>query len=202
MLIIFGMRSKVKNLGTMLVVCRLCNTPAANRLIRVDRWLTLFFIRIVPVSRKYRLTCTFCGGTISISKEDALQFAEAAQVQAYGQGAPGFPASLAYPGQPAPGSLPMEGALPVAGAVHTDDALAEAGLVPVPHSADVAAPMDGPATAERPGGDPAQPASVASRPGNWPQMAPKPMPRTVSPFTFPAAPRELPVTPPTVSDEP
>ena len=180
MLIIFGMRSKVKDMGTLLVVCRRCNTPAANRLMRIDRWITLFFIPVIPVSKKYRLTCTFCGGTTSISKQDALQFEAAAQQQAFGQGAPGFPQVPPYPAGALGGTEPSP--YPAAALPDTEN-------VPPP-------PMDDT------GGDWPQPAPVASRPGNWPQVAPKPAPPSGRPFSFPAAPAAPTVAPPTVSDEP
>jgi zinc-ribbon family len=192
MLIIFGMRSRVKNLGTLLLVCRRCNTPAANRVMRVERWFTLFFIPIIPVSKKYRLTCTFCGGVTSISKEDALQFEAAAQQgQTLGQGVPASPDGLSYPNQQLPGYEPVPPPPPMSPVPPTS------AMPPVP-----TVPPPPPSSDGNTGDTWPQPAPVPSRPANWPQIGVKPTRTSARPYTFPARPPQPPSPPPTVSDEP
>jgi hypothetical protein len=202
MLIIFGMRTRVKNMGTLLVVCRLCNTPAANRVVRVERWFTLFFIPLIPISKKYRLTCTFCGGVTSISKEDALQFEAAAQqAQTLGQGTPASPGGLPYPSQPLSGYEPdaiVPPPPPEPPSLPEPTSLPGPPSVPGPPPSPSLSPSS-PGTA---GDDWPQPATVAPRPANWPQIGTKPVPRSARPYTFPARPPEPPSPPPTVSDEP
>ena len=88
-MIIFGLRTMAKLLATINLVCRNCGNPAAQHVVRRMRWFTLFFIPVFPVSVSRSMTCTFCGVTTKLSKEDADRLAAR-------------PAQQPAPQQPAP----------------------------------------------------------------------------------------------------
>jgi hypothetical protein len=101
-MIIFGFRSFVKTLAMLTLVCHRCGNPAAHRLVQRSRWFTLFFIPLIPLGFTRYSTCTFCGASVKVSKEDAERMIAAGQ-----QGAP--PLAQPQPGQlaqPQPGQPP------------------------------------------------------------------------------------------------
>jgi hypothetical protein len=62
MFIIYGSRSLTKNLGQHLCVCPHCAREAYHSQVQVQRWFTLFFIPIFPISsRRVYAYCHFCG---------------------------------------------------------------------------------------------------------------------------------------------
>jgi len=73
MFILFGFRSMVRNLAMVMYTCRTTNQPAAHRLSRITRWFTLFFIPVIPVGRRHILTCSGCGQSYKITKEQATE---------------------------------------------------------------------------------------------------------------------------------
>lgn len=116
-MIIFGFRSMVKLLATVNLVCNNCRNPAAQQVVRRMRWFTLFFIPIFPVSVSRTMTCTFCGVTSTLSKQDAEHLAGGtaggaggpAPQQQHGQQPPqqGWPQQNApQQGWPPPGQQP------------------------------------------------------------------------------------------------
>ena len=96
-MIIFGFRSFVKTLAMLTMVCHRCSNPAAHRLVQRSRWFTLFFIPLIPVGSSRFSTCTFCGATYKVSKEDAQRMVAGATAGA----PPAAPATPAQPGTPA-----------------------------------------------------------------------------------------------------
>jgi hypothetical protein len=70
-LILFGVRSKVRVLAIVTFLCNTTHQSAAHRLIQVTRWFTLFFIPVFPVGRRYVLTCVACGQSSKLTKEQA-----------------------------------------------------------------------------------------------------------------------------------
>jgi len=82
--ILFGLRRRAQRLGTVLQLCSRCHTPAAQSVIRVRTFFTLFFVPLIPLGSKYRATCTLCGSTVSIPKEQAGQLVASVQAQAVG----------------------------------------------------------------------------------------------------------------------
>src|SRR5436189_5637816 len=97
-MIIFGTRGYVRALATLMLVCQRCGNPAAHRVLEKVTRFTLFFIPLFPVTTSRSLTCTFCGATTPISKEQAHQYAAQAQGvqqparQPFGQFSPQPPA--------------------------------------------------------------------------------------------------------------
>ena len=73
MLIIFGLRRRGYRMANVFAMCGICHTPAAQAVVRIKTFFTLFFIPLIPVGTKYRSTCTLCGGTIELSKDQADQ---------------------------------------------------------------------------------------------------------------------------------
>ena len=110
MFIIFGVQRKVTRLATVLALCAFCHTPAAQVVIKVRTFFSLFFIPIIPMGTKYRATCTLCGQTSEITAEEAEQ---AQHAQAMHQGAQQVPqappvvAGGSGPGWAAPPAAPQ-----------------------------------------------------------------------------------------------
>jgi hypothetical protein len=100
-LIIFGLRRRGYRMANVFAMCGICHTPAAQAVVRIKTFFTLFFIPLVSVGTKYRSTCTMCGGTIELSKDQADQAMVTMQqqrAQAQAQQTPAFaqaPASQA-----------------------------------------------------------------------------------------------------------
>jgi Protein of unknown function (DUF2510) len=70
MILIFGFRSRVALLATLSLACRNGHV-AAHRIVKVTRWFTLFFVPVIPFSRKYHSVCIQCGLTLAIPKAAA-----------------------------------------------------------------------------------------------------------------------------------
>lgn len=90
MLVIFGIKRKAYRLATVFALCRLCGSPAAQVVSRVRTYFSLFFVPVIPLGSTYRSTCSLCGRTVKVTKEDAEQLV------AHAQSAP------AQPGPPPP----------------------------------------------------------------------------------------------------
>ena len=72
-MIIFGVRGYARMLAIVTLVCRRCGNPAAQRIVQHTRKFTLFFIPLFPVSSSRSMTCTFCGQSTRLSRDDAEQ---------------------------------------------------------------------------------------------------------------------------------
>lgn len=112
MLIIFGIRRKAYRLATVFALCRLCGTPAAQVVSRVRTFFSLFFVPVIPLGSTYRSTCSLCGRTLKITKEEADQLVAHAQSAATTTGAPPAPqppAAYPPPAMPSPPSAVPSG---------------------------------------------------------------------------------------------
>jgi hypothetical protein len=70
MLIIgFGVREIL--LSTLVFTCETCRNHSAHQLVKQSRKFSLFFIPLFSVGSKYLDTCTACGRTVEISKDQA-----------------------------------------------------------------------------------------------------------------------------------
>lgn len=70
----FGKVTK-KVLGRLMVrSCSHCNTISSWELCLMRTWFTLFFIPIIPYSRKYCIVCNNCGSYIELTKEEFLKY--------------------------------------------------------------------------------------------------------------------------------
>lgn len=71
MFILFGTRAMIKTLAMVRFLCTTSNQPAAHRLSQITRWFTLFFIPVFPIGRRYVLTCSACGESSKLTKQQA-----------------------------------------------------------------------------------------------------------------------------------
>lgn len=71
MLILFGFRSYVRSLAVLTFICTRCGNPAAHRVVQYTRKFTLFFVPLFPISTRHSMTCTFCGETTPLTREQA-----------------------------------------------------------------------------------------------------------------------------------
>jgi hypothetical protein len=102
-LILFGVRRRATRLAVVMLLCPSCQTPAAQVIRRLRRWVTVFFVPLVPLGTSYDLTCTMCGSTVSLSPRQAGRYVGSAEAQ------PPGPAPTHQPRSPlgaAPGALP------------------------------------------------------------------------------------------------
>ena len=58
-------------LATLVLSCETCGNHAAHQLTKQSRKFSLFFIPLFSIGTKYLDTCTACGRTIEVSKEQA-----------------------------------------------------------------------------------------------------------------------------------
>lgn len=86
-MIIWGWRRYAQTIAMITFVCGQCGNPAAHSLRKLVTKLTLFFIPLFPVHRRFEVQCTSCGATGKVTKEQA----EAMQAQAQGPAAPQQP---------------------------------------------------------------------------------------------------------------
>ncbi len=75
MLLIWGFRSYVSQLGVLTFLCGRCQNPAAHSIRKVVRKFTLFFIPLFPISTKHYSTCTFCGLSTKVDPAALPSFA-------------------------------------------------------------------------------------------------------------------------------
>jgi hypothetical protein len=74
-MIIFGSRTKTALVALLFFTCGICQGEAAQRLIRVRTWFTLFFVPVFPFGHgKYVLKCAYCGGESILTRENADKF--------------------------------------------------------------------------------------------------------------------------------
>jgi hypothetical protein len=79
-IIIFGIRRKQYRLATVFAVCSVCHSPAAQAVVRVRAFFTLFFLPVIPLGHTYRTTCTMCGRSVKVAKESAEHLVATAQI--------------------------------------------------------------------------------------------------------------------------
>jgi hypothetical protein len=82
MFFIFGIKRMGRRLATVFAMCGQCHSPAAQVIVRRATWFTLFFIPVIPLGSKYVSTCTLCGTSTRIDKEQALHMVEVSQQSA------------------------------------------------------------------------------------------------------------------------
>jgi len=72
MFLIFGIKRLKHRMATSFALCGQCGTPAAQVIVRIGTWFSLFFIPIIPLGNKYISTCTLCGKSTKLDKAQAL----------------------------------------------------------------------------------------------------------------------------------
>ena len=68
-MIIWGFKSYVRFLAIVTLVCGRCHNPSAQRVEEVVRTFTLFFVPLFATKRQTVMTCTFCGASVLVPKE-------------------------------------------------------------------------------------------------------------------------------------
>lgn len=71
MIVLFGTKGYREVLGVLTLVCRLCGSPAAQRLERLTTRFTLFFVPLFTVSTRYQIQCALCAGESRLDKAEA-----------------------------------------------------------------------------------------------------------------------------------
>jgi hypothetical protein len=106
-MIIWGFRGRVRPLAMVRTRCPRCGQEAAHRLVRSQRWFTLFFIPIFPFRTRYIATCTYCGAGQVVNPEVAKAFAAGPGGQPGPATTPGAsPAGVVAPPASVPGYAP------------------------------------------------------------------------------------------------
>ena len=70
-MVIFGWRQTVRELATLMMVCRLCGMQGWQRVFRRITWFTLFFVPLSPVWVSWGAQCGTCGKQHKFSKAQA-----------------------------------------------------------------------------------------------------------------------------------
>ena len=70
-MLIIGLGVTETLLATLVFVCETCGNHAAHQLIKQSRKFSLFFIPLFSIGTKYVDTCSACGRSIEVSKDDA-----------------------------------------------------------------------------------------------------------------------------------
>lgn len=74
MFLLFGFRRKLAELALVQLACRNGHV-AAHRIVRLTSWFTLFFIPVIPYSRRYLSVCSMCGLQLRIERSEAEEMA-------------------------------------------------------------------------------------------------------------------------------
>ena len=82
MILIFGFRSSIERLATLLLQCQRCQTPAAHHIRRWRKRFTLFFIPTFTLQKKHFVSCTMCGSDFLVAQEEAERLVALALAQA------------------------------------------------------------------------------------------------------------------------
>ena len=105
MFLIFGFKRKAQRIASVFALCESCRTPAAQVVVRIRLFFSLFFVPIIPLGVSYRSTCTMCGRTVRVTKDAVTQLTrQASDPVATGQ-SPGAPMGALQP-QPTVAPLP------------------------------------------------------------------------------------------------
>ena len=70
-MLIFGLTAREYLLATLVFVCERCQVQGAHHLVKRVRKFSLFFIPLLPVGTRYLDTCTACGRTLEVPREQA-----------------------------------------------------------------------------------------------------------------------------------
>lgn len=80
-MIIFGFKPYVTLMAVVALVCTRCHNRAAHRVSRRVNKLTIFFIPLFMVSRKYEMSCVACAAQSSLTESEVEALRERARQQ-------------------------------------------------------------------------------------------------------------------------
>lgn len=69
MILLFGLQPVIRTLTSRAGTCRYCQQYVQQRLQERASKFTLFFIPVLTVRKRYQITCSNCGGTTEISRQ-------------------------------------------------------------------------------------------------------------------------------------
>jgi zinc-ribbon family len=70
MFFLIGVRSKAKAIGQVQRGCTKCTRATVHTAVEARKWLTLFFIPVIPLGgNNYVVRCNLCGLTLKASPE-------------------------------------------------------------------------------------------------------------------------------------
>ena len=75
MFFLIGVRTKAKALGQVERQCVKCTRPTMQVAVEAKRWLTLFFIPVIPLGGSYVVRCGVCGLSTKAPAEIKTQLA-------------------------------------------------------------------------------------------------------------------------------
>lgn len=84
MILIFGTRASESLMVIVTFVCNYCRQEVPQEVYKRVNRFALFFIPLFPVSTRYYVRCSNCGGTTALTREQAhhsLDWAERSRVQ-------------------------------------------------------------------------------------------------------------------------
>ena len=70
MFILFGFKTAIRHLFTTSGTCQYCTQHVAQRIEERATRFTLFFIPLFTTRRRYGSTCSNCGGSTPLSKQE------------------------------------------------------------------------------------------------------------------------------------
>jgi hypothetical protein len=71
MLLLFGTTLRNRLLVVVNFVCQFCGRQANQDVVESATKFSLFFIPLFTIGRRYSVTCTNCGGTTGLTKDQA-----------------------------------------------------------------------------------------------------------------------------------
>lgn len=71
MFLLFGTRASESVLSIVTFICAFCGQNVAQRVIKSVTKFTLFFVPLFPVSTRYFVECSNCGGRTNLTKAQA-----------------------------------------------------------------------------------------------------------------------------------
>jgi hypothetical protein len=73
-MIIYGFRNRNKVLGQIEMGCAKCQRPTMQTIVRTRRWITLFFIPVIPMYKRTTARCNLCGLQMKVENAQADQW--------------------------------------------------------------------------------------------------------------------------------
>jgi hypothetical protein len=70
-MIVYGLRSRNKVLGQVAYECSQCHQIAYHSGVRTTKWFTLFWVPVIPFSKKTTARCGTCGFQQQLDNKDA-----------------------------------------------------------------------------------------------------------------------------------
>ena len=70
-MIVYGYKTANTVLGRTQQVCPACHRAAAQTVVRTRTWVTIFWVKVFPISKKSIMRCSACGAQTKIDNAQA-----------------------------------------------------------------------------------------------------------------------------------